>query len=367
MSAEISRRNVLRGAWEGTALAILMALAREGAPSGKSTPTDRRIGMTNTVYIPEDLVLSNPEHTIQSAINFGAMYDPTKPGNVNLDPLRGGDLWGAGNNVRSAIRKGRKAYLILETPSKESRVSPDDWGLYVASLADRFQGANFVIGNEVNIDPDWKDDPTGFVEYLLTAMEAIKRESPRSMCILEGDAYFGNFEFLENLISVTRRLASEKVVPFDKLIAGVAMHYYDRHNKLPDRVARLAELLKKLGLPPHIFLTEFGKPENLFPISQTEQANILFYNMLVAMALVQAGKVPYVSWFNAYMPEDPRGHNLVLRVFPDQFVPTLGFRLFWNMGELFSGEIWLGQDARGRYVVGGVTKSGRRFSYTLPH
>lgn len=304
----------------------------------KSLIPNPKTGLVNCPMLADSLYCHDPSEPFLVTVNFSKTYSTSVEDRVNKDPQKFGDLEGYGKGVREAITRGAPVFLVLDFPwQRDNRLiaSSADWEKYVTGIAELFKGANFILGNEINIPGNfWGNNLNLFTDCFLKAASIIKNTSPGSKILTPGEAYYGHGETLKLLINqlVTQ---SRGQVPFD----GVAFHYYDKASLLGSRITEYKKLLRELGLPKiPLYLTELGKPETAI-LNNNEQVNALTQELAVALYHVWVGDIQNVFWQTALDPEDKGRHNLVYSDHLEKiFLKPAAYR-YWDLIRLLHHKI----------------------------
>jgi len=268
------------------------------------------VSIVGLSLVPESIFKHRPDESLLLPINFCATYQRNSPDHLNKDSKSGGDLWGYGQGIREALTRGQPVFLVLEFPGETDQdVTLEDWKEYVSTLAQRFRGANFILGNEVNIELHrrWKNNPDLFAKYYLAAAEKIRQLSPNSLVLMYGEAYFGHGETLRQILFyLCQKPTRHPAVPID----GLCFHFYDdKVELLPARVELYRQIGREFGLPTKFYLTELGIPEAKVLTSE-EHCRLLAQNLAVALALASEGELEYIFWQTAFSISNADPHSL---------------------------------------------------------
>lgn len=302
---------------------------------------------TNYILVPESFRRGVDFKQVGYAVNFSPMYDPFSYDHLNRDVCKRGDLWGNGKIIKEEARKGKDIFLVVETPGRNhSYVTLENWRRFVTAVALEYPASYFVIGNEINVDPEkyWQKHPDIFAHFFSTAANAIKGVNSENQVLMYGEAYWGNGEVLRSVLSETCRLPGGKY-----LIDGLAFHYYDTYEKLKGRTDLYWNIIQRFGLKPGLFLTELGKPEMAY-LDTLGHRNLVVKNLSAALSLVQEERISSVLWHTAYSLDDFRGHNLFAEDTFGEIYPKSAFNVFETVSKLLYKDIQLTRE-EGKTVV----------------
>lgn len=332
--------------------------------------------LVNAVVAPENLLPRTNREKVKMAVDFQRTFNKDNP-----DVLRN-DLWGYGESVKDAIRRGQEVWLVLDIPDTVNQVSIEDLSRYFSAVFREYtlkdsvgvsRSARFVIGNELNAfqktsSPDYL---RWYAKLYVQAHLAQKMISNSIRLYPFSEAYYGSGEVLHEALSNILVEASlhrdESTIPFDyrSLIGGLCFHFYDDKAILKDRLKIYQSLAQQLGIQPSLHVLELGKPEVMKKsLSDQDHQHIIARNLLEALALAEEGIIETVFWHTAERVGDPNSHALFSYDTFGRLEPKPQFWTFQTMSKLFHHSVsWKEQHLENgttRITVTGIASSGDR-------
>ena len=326
---------------------------------GELLPNDQA-NLVNAVVVPENLLPRTDREKVKMAVDFQSTFNKENP-----DVLRN-DLWGYGESVKDAIRRGQEVWLVLDIPDSTGQVSLDDLTRYFIAVAKEYSSTQisgksrpvkYVIGNELNAQLKTRSDDyiRWYAQVYASAGEAVLSVAPSAELFPYAESYYDSGDTLN------------KVLAFIKLqpISGLCFHYYDDKTGIRERAEIYRQLAEKHGLPPTVHLLELGKPEKTKAnFSVFDHQSVIVRNFAEALALVEEGIIETVFWHTAERVGDPNSHALFSYNNLGGLEPKLQFWTFQTMSKLFHHDVtWKEQqldEGSSKIIVSGVASSGDR-------
>lgn len=366
---KMTRRTFLRKLGVAAGGLAVPPIFRPEAGLSKETLWDLRAPnqhatMTNLSVIPKGITMPsgernfwhNDKESLSLALNFNILYskdDAKYTDHLNLEIQKG--LW---DGVKKALGNGQRVYLVLEFPPDDKKITIEDWKKYTGAIARNFKGAHFVVGNEINDDSRWSDDPDkydayspGIADHYIEAARAIKKIAPSSKTLMYGEAHYGNGEILKKTLDRLKEVAPDD---FGDIIDGLTFHFYDAAGNMDKRVALYQGIARQYGLNDKLYLTELGKAEAA-KIDETQRCSVLTQNLATALSIVEEGKIEDAVWHTAFLIKDPNKHSLS-EINPDGSISRLkpAFETFWEVSRLLHHDIRR-EEADGVTIIRGKT------------
>lgn len=241
------------------------------------------LALVNSSIIPDEYGIHHPEERILHTINYGELSM---------------GIYGPG--IIEAIRRGQKVTLTIEQPYGLNRVRTSDWIRYIEQIAKIYQPTQFIVGNETNVDPNYLP-PEDYLHYYLTAQETIGKISPNTEVLPAAEAYCGQAEYFDELLSLGDRLGIK--------ISALPFHFYGYPEELPQRIELLREICRRHHYPDtRLVVSEMSRPENE-TFNEEELADFIFQVHLISAQLLGTG-MEFSAWFSAFDFGRGNGHTL---------------------------------------------------------
>lgn len=156
-----------------------------------------------------------------------------------------------------------------------------------AQIAVRHRPVAMILGNELNIDPQWygsradsfriapeEERIRRYLEQWRAVHQAVKAIAPGIRLLFYGEAHYGDLydgggpverAFLRRLVNACLRRG-------DPLPDGLAFHYYGPPWDLPPRAAQYVRFARETGIPVQVSCLELGPPA---PVLDREEVPLL--------------------------------------------------------------------------------------------
>lgn len=335
--------------------------------------------LVNAVVVPESLLIRTNQEKVKMAVDFRSTFNKDNP-DVLLN-----NLWGYGESVKDAIRRGQEVWLVLDIPDNVDQVSLEDLARYFSALAKEYstidaegdrKTARFVIGNELNAYPKTRAESYlhWYAKVYVHAVLSMKKVSPNIQIFPYAEAYYDSGKTLDTSLALIKqefsllRPSDELVDTRDEPINGLCFHYYDDKTGIRERAMLYHQLAEKHGFPPFVNLLELGKPEKTQGIFTTlDHQVVIVRNLAEALALVNEGVINSVFWHTAENVVDPNDHALFLYE-NGNLIPKPQFYTFQTMGKLLHHDVSWNErplsDRSSEVAVSGLTSVEDRVKIT---
>lgn len=274
---------------------------------------NKAANLSNLVVVPERLYQRTNKEMVKMAVDFRQTFNPNNPSELQSD------IWGYGESVRDALKRGQTAWLIFDLPD-DYLASIDDLSIYFAALARRFtitdssgnlRSARFVIGNELNANSQTRTQK--YLEWYATVYVAAAKQmrvaTPELQLFPFGEAYYGNGS---TLMAALDEIQAASGGHLSSLVSGLCFRFYDDLSKIAERSRIYAQVAREYSLDPEqLHLMELSKSEKTatdYSIHDHQQT--IVRNLATALALKQMGTIQTCFWHTAENIADPNGHAL---------------------------------------------------------
>lgn len=307
---------------------LLERSLEEGKILAKLTEIDNRFPQSNFSISAVDSALIGKElypHRVKESYLRIINWDPKVwSGNGS-----GVDKYTSG--AQAAIKRNEPYYIVLEQPPSDISWSLGQWETYVEKIARFYNGATFIIGNEINVPSRFGSylEPETYGKMFLCARRAIKKVAPASKLSLYGEAYFGQGETLDLVIKFLENHKGDfGLRPSDNPFDVIAVHYYDSAQKLAQKIEFYRHLLDQSGYPQsEIVISELGvhlDQSLLDQLNEKDRAIIMVQNLALCADLVRRKEINTAFWFSMLSVADTEGvHGLYQKPHPNSDIsPT---------------------------------------------
>ena len=331
--------------------------------------------LVNAVVVPRELLPRTNREKVKMSVDFSTTFNKDNP-----DRLRN-NLWGYGESVKDAIRRGQEVWLVLDIPDTEDQVRLDDLARYFSAVAKEYstmdvsgvyKTARFVVGNELNAYPKTRAESyiRWYAKVYTHAVLSMRKVSPNIRLFLYAEAYYDSGKTLDTSLALIKQefsllRTSDKLVDTrDEPITGLCFHYYDDKTGIRERASLYRQLSRSYGLPASIHLLELGKPElTRGNFSSLEHQHVIVRNLTEALALIKEGIIETVFWHTAESVDDTRGHALFIHE-GSRFEPKPQLFTFLTLSKLLHHDVaWEMQeipDGTSKITVSGLTSTSDR-------
>jgi hypothetical protein len=301
--------------------------------------------MTNLSFIPEGKDFHHTDYETLSCVLGPNSFsrDPDNLSRLNLgNPDNPKSLYQYWQGVKEAIGRGQKVFIAVDLPGEtDTDITVADWQEYMTAVSKEFNGAHFIIGNEVNISKRWKTQLDDYADFYLTSAQAIRKHGPESKILVYGEAYDGDGTILREALKKISLRVYKDGGELKDVIDGLSFHFYDTAGKLEKRVELYQQIANDYKINPKLYLTELGKLESA-RLTENQRADLITQNLACALALAEQGKLDTAIWHTAYAIDDPGNHGLAELNDLGQVVGfKKGFRTFWKIGQRLQKSVQL--------------------------
>lgn len=346
------------------ATTVLSPLAEEGTPSSeylKMCAYNAHAGMVNLSALPDSLYCHSPDEILAMNINFSAMFDRNSPDLVNHGANQG-DLWQYGQGLTEALGRGQRVFLVLDFPwnMETNPTSIEEWTRYVATLAEKYKRALFVMSNELDAPEQeyWRNRPWQYANYYLAAAKILRR-NPFNMIIFPAESYRGNGEITRKMLGAIARQMydEERLFQIPLPVDGLAVHSFVRASSIRKRIRLFQRITVPVNNTLQLHIRELGKTEGKI-LSPKEQEWAIVQGMATALSLVPK-EVFCAIWHAGFIPTqaDPVGHSLTYSDAKGNLQKYPALDAFWQICRLLYMDVSY-EERNGITIVAGKTSRG---------
>lgn len=331
----------------------------------KTLTPNSNANLVNAVVVPENLLARTNREALRMSIDFQSTYNSSKPDNLR------NNIWGYGESVKDAIRRGQVVWLILDIPDNTTQVSLPDLARYFTAVVKEYslttgtnakQVAKFVVGNELNALPQTRvhDYLRWYAQVFLQAIQSMRQVMPTVMVYPFADAYYGSGETLDLALKFIFEASPSIRIP------GLCFHYYDAKSGIRERSQIYSSLASQYGIPNQLHLLELGKSEATISVDLHQE--VIVRNLAETLALVNEGILQTMFWHTAERVGNPNGHALFLYDQTNRLVAQEQFFTFNKVRKLLHHSVsWEEQSLDAGYYrvrVTGLTSNEDRVLIT---